>query len=192
MPRFKRARHAGGTFFFTLVTHRRQRLFNDPNNIDSLRSAFRTVQRESPFQISAVVILPDHLHLIMTLPQGDDHYSSRIGRIKVQFTRALSVEARQKMPTSASRIRHREAGVWQRRFWEHMIRDDDDFLRHVEYIHYSPVRHRLAKCPHDWQWSSFDHWVKRGTYARDWACACNGTGATEPDGLDAMARQMGE
>lgn len=169
MPNFKRSRFEGGTFFFTLVTNKRRPLLASREDVARLRGAFREVQRDQPFTITAIVILPDHLHLLMTLPTDDDDYSTRLGRIKVLFTKSLPADSSARKPTTASRARHRESGVWQRRFWEHTIRDDDDFIRHVEYIHYNPVRHGLAKCPHGWPWSSFMRWVKRGAYAADWA-----------------------
>lgn len=191
MAMYRRSRLAGGTFFFTLVTNHRLPLFSSRESISNLRTAFRAVQRERPFTIPAIVVLPDHLHMLMTLPGGDDDYSSRIGKIKVLFTKSVSAEVRSRLPGTASRTRHRESGIWQRRFWEHTIRDERDFNRHVEYIHFNPVRHGLVSCPHGWPWSSFHRWVRMGVIPSDWACGCNGRAVNPPD-VEGLARRCGE
>jgi len=131
----------------------------------------RRVKGEWPFEIVAAVVLPDHLHWIWTLPEGDADFSRRMGRIKAMFTKAVGDIAA--LPSgNLSRGRHRESEVWQRRFWEHAIRDEKDLENHLNYIHYNPVKHGLVKCPHDWRASSFRKWVSNDGYAMDWCCVC--------------------
>jgi putative transposase len=177
MPNYRRAIQHGGTFFFTLVTHERQPLFANPLAIDQLRLAVKTVQGERPFEFVAGVVLPDHLHWLWTMLNMDTDFSSRIGRIKALFTRSIGrglAHVELNPSSSTSRQRHRESDVWQRRFWEHQIRDQSDLNRHLDYIHYNPVKHRLASCPHAYPFSSFEKWVKRDVYTTDWLCICNG------------------
>ena len=145
MPHYRRRRIAGGTYFFTLVLmNRRSRLLLE--HVDVLRGAFRHVRARHPFTLDAIVILPDHLLCIWTLPDGDHDFSMRWRLIKSRFSRALpATESR-----SRSRIRQGERGVWQRRFWEYAITGDEDFERHVEYIHYNPVKHGYVDRPIDW------------------------------------------
>jgi putative transposase len=193
MPEYRRAYVEGGTFFFTIVTHQRRPLFSDAANVERLRSAIRQVKQERPFEIAAGVVLPDHSHFIWTLPEGDSDYSWRIGRMKVLFTKSLrgeeslggAEEVGSAHPTS--REKHREADVWQRRFWEHVIRDERDLENHFNYLHYNPVKHGLANCPHEWASSSFQHWVKQGVYDPNWSCSCGGQIIRRPypDELDA-------
>jgi putative transposase len=170
MPNYRRAYIPGSTVFLTLVTYQRSPLFTTSNNITHLRQALNTVLIEMPFQFIGGVVLPDHLHFLWTLPEQDSNYSKRVGRMKVLFTQAL--RGKRCLPTtvSLSRQKHRESNVWQRRFWEHTIRDDADFWRHFDYLHYNPVKHGLVKCPHEWEISSFHRWVDRGVYERNWGC----------------------
>jgi putative transposase len=162
MPNYRRCRIPGGLYFFTVVTSRRQPLLID--HIDALRGAFRLVRRRHPFHLPAAVILPDHLHCIWELPRGDVEYSRRWRLIKSCFSRALDVRL-------AGRLRSRrgERDVWQRRFWEHAIRDENDFARHVEYIHFNPVKHGYVKRACDWPYSSFRRYVENGIYEESWA-----------------------
>jgi putative transposase len=118
----------------------------------------------------AVVLLPDHLHAIWTLPEGDAGYSVRWKRIKEEFTKNFIQAGGEEGPRSDSRLRRQERGIWQRRFWEHTIRDEDDFEEHFNYVHYNPVKHRLVRYPRDWPYSSFHRWVKLGAYPPDWSC----------------------
>lgn len=196
MPEYRRVYRPGGTYFLTVVTYRRRRLFADAANVERLRAAVRAVRAERPFDIEAAVVLPDHAHFLWTLPTGDSDYSTRIGRIKVLFTKSLraegwDVEVGDAHPASTSRTKHRDADVWQRRFWEHTIRDESDYENHFHYIHFNPVKHGLVTCPHQWDASSFGHWVGRHIYDRDWCCACAGGRVVRPyaDEFDAM---MGE
>ena len=167
MPHYRRARTGGATYFFTVVTYRCQPLLTRPEAMDALREAFRSVKHAHPFEIDAVVILPDHLHTLWTLPLGDEDFSRRRAMIKRLVSRAAGHLA---APITASSMKARhESGFWQRRFWEHLIRDDEDYGRHMDYIHYNPVKHGYAKSPADWPHSSFRKCVERGIYPMDWA-----------------------
>ena len=137
--------------------------------IDTLREAFREVKNAHPFVIDAVVILPEHLHTIWTLPQGDNDFSLRWRQIKSSFSRAIEKDER----ISNSRLRKQERGVWQRRFWEHAIRDEEDFNRHIDYIHINPVKHGYVQRAVDWHFSSFHRYVKLGILPADWAGVVN-------------------
>ena len=149
---YRRDRTVGGTYFFTVVIQGRKPLFDDPAMVDRLRAAFRIVMRHRPFQIEAIVVLPDHLHALWTLPEGDSDYSMRWNAIKGRFTAGLPAQARP-APSAARKARNEQA-VWQRRFWEHLVRDDVDVGRHQTYIHWSPVKHGLVRDPADWPYSS--------------------------------------
>lgn len=166
MTEYRRAHVPGTTWFFTvnLAQRRGNRLLVD--NIDTLRQAFRYVRARHPFHMDAVVILPDHLHCVWTLPTGDADFAVRWNLLKGHFSRTLEKGERR----SKSRQKRRERGVWQRRFWEHLLRDQEDFNRHVDYIHWNPVKHGWAPRAHDWPYSSFHRYVTLGVYPEDWAC----------------------
>jgi putative transposase len=170
MSNYRRACVPGGTFFFTVVTHRRRRLFHLEANRTLLGEAIRDCQQDWPFEMNAIVLLPDHLHAIWTLPQGDTNYSGRWSVIKTNFTIKFLANGGRDSRVSAGKRRERRRGVWQRRFWEHVIEDEDDFEMHFDYIHYNPVKHKLVKCPSEWPASSFHRWVEAGVYPADWAC----------------------
>ncbi|MFZ2447891.1 MAG: transposase [Syntrophobacteraceae bacterium] len=163
----RRACINGGTLFFTVVTHGRQHIFSTPVNVDLLRKSFRQVMAAHPFEIDAIVILPDHLHCIWTLPKEDADFSTRWRLIKRFFSKSCSTECGTEK--TASRLKKGERGIWQRRFWEHVIRDETDFARHVEYIHYNPVKHGIVNAPKDWAYSSFHRYVRKGIYDVNWA-----------------------
>jgi len=179
--KYRRASVKGGTYFFTVVTFKRIKIFAKPENVVLLRSAIKKVRRKHPFEIDAIVLLPDHLHCIWTLPQQDSDFSTRWRLIKSNFSRNFDhthvgwVEARN--PTGkthpASRQKKKEKPIWQRRFWEHLIRDQRDLNRHIEYIHYNPVKHGLTKAPVDWAYSSFHRYVSDGIYNLDWGAGVN-------------------
>ncbi len=169
---FRRVRIPGGTYFFTVVTAERRPLLID--NISRLREAFRSVKHRYPFHIKAIVILPDHLHTIWGLPNGDADYSLRWSLIKRRFSIGLPA-GRQ----TASRRSKREKGIWQRRYWEHCIRDENDLRRHLDYIHYNPVKHGFVKRVADWPYSSFGRWVEKGIYPEGW-------GAEMPSTVEGM------
>jgi len=164
MTEYRRAWLPGGTWFFTLnlAERRENRLLVD--RIDLLRAAFQSVLSRRPFRMEAVVILPDHLHCIWTLPPNDTDFSTRWNLIKGQFSRGIKKSER----ISESRSRRGERGIWQRRFWEHLIRDDEDFNRHVDYVHWNPVKHGWVRRVADWPHSSFHDYLKRGLYPENW------------------------
>ena len=170
MPNYRRAHVPGGTFFFTVVTHRRRPLFEDRMNRSLLGDAFRECQRDWPFEINALVLLPDHLHAIWTLPPGDTNYSGRWSVIKTKFTKTFLAAGGVELGVSKGKRNEGRRGVWQRRYWEHTIEDEDDFEAHFDYVHYNPVKHGYVTCPRDWGPSSFHRWVKKGVYPIDWAC----------------------
>jgi putative transposase len=163
MPAYRRNFVAGGCYFFTVnLAERRLRLLTD--NIDVLRAAFRTTRLRHPFTIDAIVVLPDHLHTIWTLPAGDDDFAVRWQLIKANFSRGLP----QGEQVSTSRLRKRERGIWQRRYWEHTLRDENDFAQHVDYIHFNPVRHAHVERVAAWPFSSFHRFVRLGLYPESW------------------------
>ena len=174
--RYRRANVKGGTYFFTVVTFNRVKIFTNPKNVDLLRSAIREVMQKHPFKIDAFVLLPDHLHCIWTLPPHDSDFSKRWRLIKSYFSRNMDrkavgwVEERNptNVPFSASRQKKKEKPIWQRRFWEHFIRNQQDLNQHIEYIHYNPVKHGLTKAPVEWVYSSFHRYVDRGIYDLKW------------------------
>jgi putative transposase len=129
----------------------------------------RECQHDWPFEINALVLLPDHLHALWTLPPGDTNYSARWSVIKKNFTSRFLRAGGQSWAVSRGKQRENRQGVWQRRFWEHTIEDEEDFETHFDYLHYNPVKHSLVKCPHEWQPSSFHRWVKLGGSPPDWA-----------------------
>jgi putative transposase len=168
MPQYIRAFVPGGTFFFTVtLLERRRKLLTE--NIDHLREVFKAARRRRPFTVEAIVILPDHLHCIWTLPPGDADFSTRWHDIKAHFAAQIPRDER----LSARRLQKGERGIWQRRFWEHVIRDERDYERHVDYIHYNPVKHGHATRVVDWPYSSFYRYVERGIYDLDWAADDN-------------------
>jgi putative transposase len=146
----------------------------EKKNVDRLRQALAQVKREQPFDFRAGVVLPDHVHFLWSLPRGDAKYPSRIGQMKLVFTQMLRGKAALPVDVSASRRKHRESDVWHRRFWEHLIEDDDDFEQHLHYIHFNPVKHGYVRCPHLWPHSSFRRWVDDGVYDGLWGCGCDG------------------
>jgi putative transposase len=157
----------GASYFFTLVTYERAPIFSDAGAIDLYRGAVRKVQMARPFTLDAEVILPDHIHLLMTLPEGDADYPTRVRLIKTAFTRAARSRcAGGAMPPS--RTAKGERVIWQRRYWEHTIRDERDFQAHLDYIHINPVKHGLVAAARDWRHSTFLTWVERGTYEPWW------------------------
>ena len=162
MPRYVRAKFKGSMFFFTVVlAERPSGLLVD--EIERLRQTYRTVRQRRPFETIAVCVLPDHVHAIWALPEGDADFSMRWSLIKSGFSRGLDARRR-----STSKISKREKGIWQRRYWEHAIRDDADLERHVDYIHFNPVKHGHVMRVADWPHSSFHRYGERGWLAADW------------------------
>jgi putative transposase len=164
MPDYRRVRIAGGTYFVTVnLADRDARLLTE--NIALLRTAFAATFRELPARTDAIVVLPDHLHAVWTLPRGDADFSLRWSRIKARFSHALAAAGRR----SWSKRRHRELGLWQRRFWEHAVRDEADLRRCIEYRWINPLKHGHVRRVSDWPHSSFHRDVRRGIVAADWA-----------------------
>ncbi len=164
MTNYRRNLLAGGCFFFTVnLAQRHLQLLTE--HIEKLRNAVREARRNHPFTIDAMVVLPDHLHALWTLPEGDADFATRWRLIKSAFSRSIATGE----PVSASRTTKGERGIWQRRYWEHTIRDDEDFARHADYIHINPVKHGLVSRVRDWPHSSFHRLVDLGIYPEDWA-----------------------
>ena len=181
MSNYRRYRVAGGTYFFTLVTHERRPLFADELGRKCLRDAIHAEQAKRPFELFAIVLLPEHLHCVWNLPSGDDSYSLRWAKIKEEFTRSYLKAGGGEGEASASRQKHRERAVWQRRFWEHTVEDEDDLKRCVDYIHWNPVKHGLVNRVRDWEWSSFHRFVELGEYPLDWGRVNPCEGYDEPE-----------
>ncbi|MBD2634769.1 transposase [Limnothrix sp. FACHB-881] len=154
MPNYRRWRSEGGTYFFTAVTYGRYPWLCEPIARQALRQAIRTTQAAYPFSIDAWVLLPDHLHCIWTLPTGDDDFSTRWRLIKTRTTRVCNRQFPIDLPSSRSRQTRGDHPYWQRRFWEHQIRDEADFQNHIHYIHQNPVKHGHAITPTDWPYST--------------------------------------
>jgi putative transposase len=163
MSRYLRARIEGGTFFFTLTLADRS---GDllVRHVDRIRQAYKFVVGRYPFETVAICILPDHSHAVWSLPKGDRNFSLRWSLIKSKFSRELPAADMR----SRSNIAKRDKGIWQRRYWEHAIRDDNDLARHVDYIHFNPVKHQYVSQVRDWPHSSFHRYVERGTLPSDW------------------------
>lgn len=174
MPNYRRAYSPGSSIFLTLVTYNRTPIFRHPENVQRLRWAITLMKTNMAVEITAAVILPDHIHFIWKLPQGDSNYSKRVGRLKVLFTQSLQGKHVLPNDVSLSRQKHQESNVWQRRFWEHTTRDEADWIRHLNYLHYNPVKHKLVGCPHQWEYSSFHRYVSEGYYPENWGCQCEG------------------
>ncbi len=168
MPNYRRVKIKGGTYFFTIVTNKRQRLFHSPKARELLLKAFDHVKQFHPYAMEAFCILPDHIHLLWKMPEDDEHYSMRIAEIKKRFSKTYYEEISKTISKNSKQAKRGENGLWQRRFWEHYIRDEEDLHRHIDYIHYNPVKHGLVKQVKEWPSSSFFDYVKKGVYEIDW------------------------
>ena len=164
MVSYRRNWIAGGTYFFTATLRdRRSTLLAD--GADLLRETMRDVAARWPFRTEAAVVLPDHLHTVWTLPPGDADYAGRWRAIKAAFTR--------RMLTAGATVECNARGeytLWQRRYWEHTIRDERDLRRHIDYIHFNPVKHGLVRRAADWPHSTFHRFVARGDLSAEWGC----------------------
>ena len=159
MPDYRRYRVPGSTYFFTLnLLERRTDLL--VRHIEALREAVARTRAERPFHIDGWVVLPDHIHCMLILPNGDNDFSNRIKAIKIRFVRTVESSERR----SSVRVARGERGIWQRRFWEHAIRDQDDYARHIDYLHYNPVKHGYVAAVVHWPYSTFHRWMKAGVY----------------------------
>ena len=170
MRHYIRAHTPGATYFFTLTLADRSASWL-VDHIDALRSAFRDVKRRHPFQLDAVVVLPDHLHALWTLPEDDADFGTRWMLIKQGFTKRLHAQGVLDPRSASVRGIHGELGLCQRRFWEHQVHDEADFAAHVEYIHFNPVKHGHVTRAADWPHSSFHRDVKQGVLRSDWGLA---------------------
>ena len=164
---YRRAKVAGASYFFTIVTHDRHPIFRNVEAVALFQTGLKRIKSRHPFEVDAFVILPDHIHMVWTLPDGDAEFSTRWRLIKEAFTKPF-VWQRQQLDRSTSRLAKGEQAIWQRRFWEHVVRDEADYAAHIDYIHYNPVRHGLASAARDWPYSSFSSCVERGVYEPHW------------------------
>jgi len=179
MTSYRRNFVPGGSFFFTVNLAQRTRpLLTD--HIAWLRKAFREVRQRHPFAIDAIVVLPDHLHTVWTMPPGDADFATRWRQIKSAFSHNFARKER----ISPSRSARGERGIWQRRYWEHTIRNETDMERHIDYIHINPVKHGLVNRVCDWAPSSFHRYVTLGVYPVDWGCAISQNGRQFGEGAD--------
>jgi len=167
MTNYRRIYTPGATWFFTINLAERNNNALLIENIDQLRQAFRYVKQRRPFDINAAVVLPEHLHCVWTLPPNYSEYSIRWNLLKAHFSRSIHKGEH----VSVSRISKRERGIWQRRFWAHLITNERDFNQHIDYVHWNPVKHGWAKQAADWPYSSFHRYVKLGIYPLDWGGA---------------------
>jgi REP-associated tyrosine transposase len=171
MTDYRRWRVAGGTYFFTVVTHERRAFLTGDAARACLREAFRIVRARRPFRVDAIVILPDHVHAIWSLPPGDADYATRWQLIKRRFTKLYLAAGGREGRGSASRMVKGERGIWQRRYFEHTCRDEADRKRCADYLHVNPLKHGLVARVVDWPWSSFHRYVRLGEYSPEWGDA---------------------
>ena len=158
MSNYRRLLMKGGTYFFTVVTYNRRPLLCEEYALNRLKAAFGYVKKSHPYQMEALVVLPDHLHCIWRLPEDDADFATRWNRFKRYFSIGIQGSLNQR----------REKSIWQHRFWERLIRNDADLHRRLDYIHYNPVKHGYVKNPYDWPYSTFKHHVKQGHYDMNW------------------------
>jgi putative transposase len=175
MTDYRRADLEGGCYFFTVVTYGRRAILTEPLARRCLREAWRETKQRSPFEMVAVCLLPDHLHCVWRLPECDCDFSLRWARIKAGFTGGYLAAGGAECGQGLSRNGKRERGIWQRRFWEHQIRDETDLRRHIDYIHFNPVKHDLVARVEGWPWSSYHRFAKMCAYPDQyWQAAQNG------------------
>ena len=168
MSTYRRSGTAGATYFFTVVTHQRRPFLCDPDVRAALRLAINHTRQTLPFTIEAWVLLPDHMHAIWSLPHGDAEFGKRWGMIKSQVSKARRERFDHSDLMTPSKTKHRESTLWQRRFWEHQIRDETDFINHMNYVHFNPVKHGLLQRAYDWPHSTFHRCVKQEVYPENW------------------------
>lgn len=168
MPNYRRAAVAGGSYFFTLVSLHRRPILTEPDIRAALREAITQVRLIQPFRIDGWVLLPDHMHAIWTLPDGDADFANRWRLIKGQVTQVCGLGYLEPSLLTTRRKAKGCGTLRQHRYWEHLIRDDRDFQRHLDYLHWNPVKHGLVPCVSAWPWSSFHRYVAQGDYPADW------------------------
>jgi len=164
MTNYRRSQFEGGYYFFTVVTYKRRRFLVEDISRDCLREAINRVRCDWPFDVVAFCLLPDHLHCLWRMPEDDNAFSQRWMLIKKGFTRRYLKAGGFEPAQNPSRDKKREHGIWQRRFWEHQIRDEEDLHRHIDYIHYNPVKHELVEAVDEWPWSTYHKFVRDGYY----------------------------
>jgi len=168
MSDYRRSHLPGGTFFFTVITYNRVPLFANQCARTTLHNAWQMVQKKYPFTVDALCLLPNHIHCIWTLPEYEKNYPKRWKAIKAHFTRLYKQNHPKQAEPNLSRQRKGEAAIWQRRYWEHTIRDDQDYINHFDYIHYNPVKHGYVRRPGDWPWSTYHKYFVAGYYDKEW------------------------
>lgn len=168
MSQYIRSYTKGATYFFTLVSYNRRNILCEDDFLQAFKKSIKQVQQQYPFEIIAWVQLPDHLHCIWKMPVNESNYSMRWSQIKRLATQACPQYHLTKDELSYSKIKRNERGIWQRRFFEHQIRDEVDFKNHMDYLHYNPVKHGLVESVIDWPYSSFHRYVKEGAYLASW------------------------
>ncbi len=166
MSDYRRASFCGGYYFFTVVTYRRRRILTGELSRTYLRLAFEKVRAKRYFETVAFCLLPEHLHCIWRLPEGDADFSTRWSLVKKDFTTNFLKTGGDECMQTSSRLERRHRGIWQKRFWEHQIRDEIDLQMHVDYVHYNPVKHGLVAQLEDWPWSTYHKWVESGHYGK--------------------------
>lgn len=179
MPNYRRPCIPGGTYFITQVTYQRVPWLCRDVGRQALRDAIITVKKSYPFSIDAIVLLPEHFHCLLTLPPDDADFSVRLKLIKIHVTRHYGSALEINRTVSESRQKRGERNLWQRRYWEHWIRDERDFATHCDYIHYNPVKHGLCKAPQDWPFSSVHRFIAEGIYPSHW---CQDESPVSPHG----------
>lgn len=172
MKRYRRNYQMGATYFFTICLEDRN---SDLliTHIQELRTAFRKTYLKMPFITDAMVIMPDHIHALWTMPPDDSDFSTRIRLFKSHFSRNISPILKHTL--NNNRLKHKEVGIWQQRFWEHTIYDDADYQRHMDYIHFNPIKHGLVKNLNDWEYSTFHREVANGHYPKNWTLSIENT-----------------
>jgi putative transposase len=165
MPNYRRVWYPGGTYFFTVNLLERRNSDLLVRHIDLLRETIRLVKQSHPFKIHGWVVLPDHMHCVIELPKDDVDFPLRWRLIKMEFSKSLPKEEYR----SSVRLRRGERGIWQRRYWEHLITDDADYQAHMDYIHINPVKHGLVARVADWPYSTFHRLVEKSVYPLNWA-----------------------
>ena len=168
MSQYIRSHTKGATYFFTLVSYNRRRIFCEDDFLQTFKKSIKQVQQQYPFEIIAWVQLPDHLHCIWRMPTNDANYSMRWSQIKRLTTQACPQYYLPLNELSYSKVKRNERGIWQRRFYEHQIKDEVDFIKHMDYLHFNPVKHGLVGKVSEWPYSSFHRYVKQGLYMEDW------------------------
>lgn len=166
MSNYRRAKFCGGYYFFTIVTYERRKILTSELARKHLRHAFDKVRLKRYFKTIAICLLPEHLHCIWKLPEGDGDFSTRWSLIKRDFTMNYLRDGGDEFAQNKSRLKHRHRDVWQKRFWEHQIKDERDLQNHIDYIHYNPVKHGLVKDIGAWPWSTYHKYVESGHYGK--------------------------